>query len=189
MRTLFDGSPYGMRGLGGLGNGVFGRPVRLSIGCGDDGECEECRRKRESGMSGDLGCKKCAKKHRRMSGHLGQTRLGDALTETAKEVWNGTLALYGDLIRVLPASAIGVYDDQLRRCQAMVNENSSAAEYYSATQCLRTLYKDIKERKGAQETPSAPRPAAPTDGGFPIVPVAVAGAGILGLVLAVVNLK
>lgn len=180
MRTLFDASLYGMRGIGGLSGQEFGRPVRLSSE--DHAEVPD----------GRMGCKKCAKKHRRMSGptlgHLPAVRLGDVLTETAKEAWHATLALYGDLIKALPASAVGVYDDEMKRCQAMAKEGASASDYYAATQCLRSLYKDIKERKGAPE--EAPRTSAPSPAkdSFPIVPVAVAGAGIIGLVVALTKI-
>jgi hypothetical protein len=110
--------------------------------------------------------------------------MGDTLTDMAKSAWDTALGLYGDLIKLVPAAAVGAYESRLKSCQAMAPEGATATQYYAATKCLNDLYKDIREGKGATAAPvPVAAPAAKSE--FPVVPVAVAGLGLaaLGVVL------
>ena len=167
-----------MRNMSMFSGSMYGRGAIVNMGCGIEEDHEEVLD--ESGM----GCKKCRKKHRRTNGRLGSVRMGDALTDMAKGAWDTALGLYGDLIKVVPASAVGAYESRLKSCQAMAPEGATATQYYAATKCLNDLYKDIREGKGATAAPVVTAaPAAKSE--FPIVPVTVAGLGLaaLGVVL------
>jgi hypothetical protein len=159
---------------------MYGRGAIVNMGCGMDEEDHE-----EELDGTNMGCKKCRKKHRRTNGRLGSVRMGDALTDMAKSAWDTALGLYGDLIKIVPAQAVGAYESRLKSCQAMAPENANAGQYYAATKCLNDLYKDIREGKGATQDVKPVAAAAPAKSEFPVVPVAVAGLGLaaLGVVL------
>lgn len=165
----------------------YGRGQVVNLGCGMD---EEDHGEELDGTG--MGCKKCRRKHRRTNGRLGAVRmvrmagLTDDITSAAKTAWETTLGLYGDVIKILPAQAIGSYEGRLKTCQAMAPEGANAGQYYAATKCLNDLYKDIREGKGAgTPMPAAIAPAPKSE--FPVVPVAVAGLGLLGLGIALWN--
>lgn len=175
MRSMFLDNPYGRYDMGRYSGPMFGRPVALNLGCPvsmDEEDHEEV-----PDLSG-IGCAKCRKKHRRTNGRMGQVM--DTLTDAAKSAWEGTLSLYGELVKMVPAQAVGSYEQRLKQCQAMVPENPTAAQYYTATKCLQDLYKDIRDGKGAGPV-GLPAPAPVSRQEFPMVPVAVATAGLLGL--------
>jgi hypothetical protein len=161
---------------------LYGRGAIVNMGCGMEDHEEELD---EAG----IGCKKCRKKHARTNGRMGSVRMGDALTDMAKSAWETALGLYGDLIKVVPAGAVGSYEGRLKACQAMAPEGATATQYYAATKCLNDLYKDIREGKGAG-TPSTPAPAAAAPkSAFPVVPVAVAGLGLVALGVVIWKFK
>lgn len=152
---------------------LYGRGAIVNMGCGMEDHEEELD---EAG----IGCKKCRKKHARTNGRMGSVRMGDALADMAKSAWDSALGLYSDLIRVVPAAAVGAYEGRLKSCQAMAPDGASTAQYVMATKCLNDLYKDIREGKGAGTVASPTLTMAPKSE-FPVVPVTVAGLGLVAL--------
>jgi hypothetical protein len=114
-------------------------------------------------------------------------RMGQDLIEGARGIWEGLLSGFAGLIQDVPPEVAGTYRDRLKACQNMLSTNPSTSDYVKATTCLRTLYKDIQEGKVATPPVVTPPPAKAST--FPIVPIAIAGVGLIALVLILMKAK
>jgi hypothetical protein len=87
-----------------------------------------------------------------------------------------------ELLDKIPKESLGVYQKKLDDCRAKgVTTGGGALCLYQLFQEL----KDVVEGRRPAERPAAaapPRPRAPEDG-FPIIPVAIAGVVVAGLVV------
>lgn len=177
MKTMFDINPYGRYDMGRFSGPAFGVPVKM--GCEMPGGYEDHEEELDETT---LACRKCAKKHRRSSGRMGQAAAVDVL----KGIWEGLLSGFGSIVQGVPPEIAGTYRDRLAACQAMISTSPTAGDYVRGTQCIRALYKDIQDGKGATPTLPAQVPASKP---FPIVPVAIAGAGLIALAIFLVKMK
>lgn len=188
MRDLFNTNPYGRYDMGRFAAPAFAQSVKMGCdlheGYQEEDHTEELDPK-------TLACKKCAKKHRasgRLAGAVRATpRLGDDLLDSAKSVFDGLLGTFAELVKDVPPAAAGAYQTRLKSCQDMVGANPNTGTYIAAASCLRTLYEDMKSGKGLTTAPMALPPQQPSS--FPIIPVAIAVVGGLGLIYVLSTMK
>lgn len=96
----------------------------------------------------------------------------------------------GDLLGQLPADLTGRYREEYERCRRLISEDGTSG-LVAGGSCLYRLFQELKAVvRGQQQAPQPlPRQAPPPSGGFPVLPLAIAGAAGLALVLALTQLK
>lgn len=95
------------------------------------------------------------------------------------------------LLGQLPPDLLGRYQAEYDRCRRLLADGGTA-DLFAGGACLYRLFQELKDVVRGQQQVSQPPPAPPAPpppGGFPILPVAIAGAAGLALVLALTQLK
>ncbi len=93
------------------------------------------------------------------------------------------------LLSELPPEVLGTYQTKYAACRKMIADGG-AVGLVAGGKCLYDLFQELKDViKGTGPKPPSPGPALPPQaGGFPIVPVALAGVGGIILVYALSQL-
>lgn len=109
--------------------------------------------------------------------HLGQSQ--DDITGLSRGI--------EDLLKLVPASALGTYQQQYTDCQSKLNAGGLVGLTMGG-KCLYDLYQKLKDlvKNGSPTTP-IPMPL-PAPAPFPVLPVAIASVGALVLVYGLTKL-
>lgn len=113
---------------------------------------------------------------------MGQAATTPAPSGDTADVFQGLVKDISDLIKDLPADSLGVYKTRLTSCQNLLGDGTDLVKLGVASECLRVLYEDIKKQRATLPAVVAPAP-------FPYVPVAIAAAGVIGLIAVLIFVK
>lgn len=103
--------------------------------------------------------------------------------------FSGIMSSIQGLLKQVPAQVFGTYSTEFKRCQSLLSDGGLLSTGFGS-HCLYQLYADLQEETApVARPPGYVPPPPPRESAFPIIPVAIGGAALLGLILASILIR